>query len=79
MSRETAPTTPKPIGRGFARNLDAGPFQPMIASFELHLRAEKKSPKTIRTYVDAARWLALNRTLVPCPVGHRVSVGGSNG
>jgi hypothetical protein len=30
----------------------------MIASFELHLRAEKKSPKTIRTYVEAAQWLA---------------------
>ena len=36
------------VGRGFARNLDAGPLQPMIDSFELHLRAEKKSPKTIR-------------------------------
>jgi len=46
------------VGRGFARNLDAGPLQPMIGSFELHLRAEKKSPKTIRTYTEAARWLA---------------------
>ena len=46
------------VGRGFARNLDAGPLQPMIGSFELHLRAEKKSPKTIRTYTEAAQWLA---------------------
>jgi hypothetical protein len=46
------------VGRGFERNLDAGPLQPMIGSFELHLRAEKKSPKTIRTYIEAAQWLA---------------------
>jgi hypothetical protein len=45
------------VGRGFARNLDAGPLQPMIGSFELHLRAEK-SPRTIRTYTEGARWLA---------------------
>jgi site-specific recombinase XerD len=51
-------TTPKKIGRGYERNLDAGPFQPMISSFELHLRAEKKSPKTIRTYLEAAQWFA---------------------
>ena len=46
------------VGRGFERNLDAGLLQPMLGSFELHLRAEKKSPKTIRTYVEAAQWLA---------------------
>ena len=46
------------VGRGFERNLEAGPLQPMIGSFELHLRAEKKSPKTIRTYIEAAQWLA---------------------
>ena len=46
------------VGRGFERNLDAGSLQPMIGSFELHLRAEKKSPKTIRTYTEAAQWLA---------------------
>jgi site-specific recombinase XerD len=46
------------VGRGFKRNLDAGPLQLMISSFELHLRAEKKSPKTIRTYTEAAQWLA---------------------
>jgi site-specific recombinase XerD len=50
--------SPKKIGRGYERNLDAGLFQPMIGSFELHLRAEKKSPKTIRTYLDAAQWFA---------------------
>ena len=48
----------KKTGRGYERNLDAGPFQPMVGSFELHLRAEKKSPKTIRTYVEAAQWFA---------------------
>ena len=30
----------------------------MIDSFDLHLRAEKKSPKTIRTYLEAAQWFA---------------------
>jgi site-specific recombinase XerD len=58
MSGETAPKTAQKTGRGYGRNLDAGPFQPMISSFELHLRAEKKSPKTIRTYREAAQWLA---------------------
>jgi site-specific recombinase XerD len=46
------------VGRGFERNLDAGSLQPMVDSFELHLRAEKKSPKTIRTYIEAVQWLA---------------------
>lgn len=31
---------------------------PLLKSFELHLRAERKSPKTIRSYVDTARLLA---------------------
>jgi site-specific recombinase XerD len=51
------------VGRGFERNLDAGPLQSMVDSFELHLRAEKKSPKTIRTYVEAAQWLAAEHLL----------------
>lgn len=38
--------------------LDAGPFQSLLNSFELHLAAEKKSPKTIRTYIEAAQWFA---------------------
>jgi len=41
--------SPKKTGRGYARNLNAGEFQPMIDSWELHLRAERKSAKTIRT------------------------------
>ncbi len=48
----------KKIGRGYERNLDAGQFQPMIDSWDLHLRAEKKSAKTIRTYLEAAQWFA---------------------
>jgi hypothetical protein len=50
--------SPKKIGRGYSRNLDAGPFQPMIDSWDLHLRAERKSAKTIRTYLEAAQWFA---------------------
>ena len=47
-------STPKRIGRGYPRDLEAGPFQPMIDSWDLHLRAERKSAKTIRTYLEAA-------------------------
>src|ERR1700729_78048 len=46
------------VSRSFERNLAAGSLQPMLDSFELPLRAEKKSPKTIRTYTEAAQWLA---------------------
>lgn len=41
-----------------AKTLEAGPLEPAITSFELHLQAEGKSPKTRRTYIDAARWFA---------------------
>ena len=64
MSGEIAP---KKIGRGYERNLGAGPFQPMVSSFELHLRAEKKSAKTIRTYLEAAQWFAAEY-LIPAGV-----------
>ena len=50
---------PKRIGRGYERNLDAGPFQPTIGCFELHVRAEKRSslnqplrPSSVRPVVD---------------------------
>jgi hypothetical protein len=45
--------SPKKIGRGYARDLEAGPFQLMIDSWDLHLRA-KKSAKTIRTATRGA-------------------------
>ena len=38
--------------------LDAGPFAPEIGSFQLHLAAEGKAPKTVRTYVEAVAWFA---------------------
>ena len=46
----TAPRQPK--------QMDAGPFLPEIRSFRLHLAAQGKSAKTIRTYSDAAAWFA---------------------
>jgi hypothetical protein len=50
----TAPHTrfwqPKP--------LDAEGFQPEISSFRLHLAAEGKAAKTVRTYTEAVRWFA---------------------
>jgi site-specific recombinase XerD len=51
-------TPRKKVGRGYARNTDAGVLETMVSSFELHLRAEHKSEKTISTYLDAARWFA---------------------
>ena len=56
--------SPKKTGRGYARNLDAGQSQCMIDSWDLHLRAERKSAKTVRTYLDTARWFAA-RYLIP--------------
>jgi integrase/recombinase XerD len=49
--------TPK-AGHGRRRDLAAGPLQALIDSFELHLLAERKSPKTVRTYTEAAQWFA---------------------
>src|SRR5829696_1664341 len=40
------------------KSLAAGPFQAAISSFRLHLNAEGKSPKTVRTYVEAVQWFA---------------------
>ena len=40
------------------KDLKAGSFQPAINSFTLHLNAEGKSPKTVRTYVEATQWFA---------------------
>jgi integrase len=60
-------STPKRIGRGYPRDLEAGPFQPMIDSWDLHLRAERKSAKTIRTYLEAAQWFAAGY-LIPAGV-----------
>lgn len=54
----------KPRIRADKKGLDAGQLEPLIASFELHLAAERKSPRTIRTYTEAARWIAASH-LVP--------------
>ena len=50
-------TVPLPCPRQ-AKPLDAGILQPEISSFALYLAAEGKSPKTIRTYTEAAAWFA---------------------
>jgi site-specific recombinase XerD len=46
---------PRPRRR---KPLDAGPFQPEIGSFRLHLAAQGKAPKTVRTYTEAVQWFA---------------------
>jgi integrase/recombinase XerD len=50
-------TAPCP-GTRLPKQRDAGPLLPEIRSFRLHLAAEGKSAKTIRTYTDAAAWFA---------------------
>jgi Phage integrase, N-terminal SAM-like domain len=40
------------------RQLDAGDLQPEIGSFGLHLAAEGKAARTVRTYVEAVAWFA---------------------
>ena len=40
------------------KQLDAGCFQPEISSFRLHLAAEGKADKTVRTYTEAVQWFA---------------------
>ena len=38
--------------------LDAGGLQPEISSFRLHLAAEGKAARTVRTYTEAVQWFA---------------------
>jgi site-specific recombinase XerD len=55
-------TAPHPGSRQ-PRRMDAGVLEPEIGSFRLHLAAEGKSSKTIRTYTEAARWFAAEHLL----------------
>ena len=48
---------PQPRPR-LRKPLDAGPFQPEIGSFRLHLAAEGKAAKTVRIYTEAVQWFA---------------------
>ena len=50
-------TVPQPRRRR-PKPLDAGVFAPEIGSFRLHLAAEGKAPKTVRTYTEAVAWFA---------------------
>jgi Phage integrase, N-terminal SAM-like domain len=40
------------------RQLDAGPLEPLIGSFALHLAAEGKAARTVQGYTSAVRWFA---------------------
>jgi hypothetical protein len=42
-----------------ARQLDAGPLEPLIGSFVLHLAAEDKAARTVQGYTSAVRWFAV--------------------
>jgi site-specific recombinase XerD len=43
---------------GQPRRLDAGPLEPLIGSFALHLAAEGKAARTVQGYTSAVRWFA---------------------
>jgi site-specific recombinase XerD len=43
---------------GQPRQLDAGPLEPLIGSFALHLAAEGKAGRTVQGYTSAVRWFA---------------------
>ena len=43
---------------GQPRRLDAGPLEPLIGSFALHLAAEGKAARTVQGYTAAVRWFA---------------------
>ena len=43
--------------------LDAGPLEPDIASFRLHLAAEGKSARTVQGYTSTVRWFAADYLL----------------
>jgi hypothetical protein len=53
--------------------LNAGPFQPEIGSFRLHLAAEGKAAETVRMYTEAVQWFAAAHLLrkPPAPGGSR--------
>jgi hypothetical protein len=55
-------TDPQPRSRQ-RKPLDAGPFAPLIGSFRLHLAAEAKAAKTVRTYTEAVAWFAAGHLL----------------
>ena len=62
--RETM-SVPQPRPRR-RKQLHAGPFQPEIGSFRLHLSAQGKAVKTVRTYTEAVQWFAAAH-LIPGP------------
>jgi hypothetical protein len=64
---------PQPRARR-RKPLDAGPFQPEIGSFRLHLAAEGKASKTVRTYTEAVQWFAAAH-LIPPDLLHQVGPG----
>jgi hypothetical protein len=50
---------PRPRLPGQPRQQDAGPLEPLIGSFALHLAAEGKAARTVQGYTAAVRWFAV--------------------
>jgi site-specific recombinase XerD len=60
---------------GQPKQLDAGWFQPEVSSFGLHLAAEGKAAKTVRTYTEAVQWFAADHLLRETGRGHWEEAG----
>ena len=58
QSKTMAVLRPRPRLPGQPRQPDAGPLEPLIRSFALHLAAEGKAARTVRGYTSAVRWFA---------------------
>ena len=58
-----------------AKQLDARGWQPEISSFRLHLAAEGKAARTVRTYTEAVQWFAAGRR-PPAPGAGPHQLGG---
>src|SRR5258708_6284653 len=57
------------------KQLDAGCSQPEVSSFRLHLAAEGKAAKTVRTYTEAVQWFAAAHLLRETDRAHWEEVG----
>jgi integrase len=59
QSKTMTALQPRPRLPEQPRQLDAGPLEPLIGSFALHLAAEGKAARTVQGYTSAVRWFAV--------------------
>ena len=57
-AEQTKTMTAPQWGPRLSGRRDAGPLEPLIGSFALHLAAEGKAARTVQGYTSAVRWFA---------------------